>query len=177
MPQQIIMQKSDIAAVISKLTEEVLQNHPQVNELAIVGVRKRGDILAERVAKKIKSITKIGLPVGILDISFYRDDIGVNPQKGIVQKTDMNFDVTNKIIILVDDVLFTGRSARAAIDAIIDFGRPKQIQLLVLIDRGHREFPFYADYIGKKIDTKINDKILVKLKEIDGVDEVLIETE
>ena len=174
MKKLVIMEKNEITKTITSLAKMVLEKNKNVSELAIIGIKERGDVLAKRLVKKIKSLTDVNLPLGILDITFYRDDLGLNPQKLLVHKTDINFDVTGKIIILVDDVLFTGRSARAALDAIIDFGRPKQIQLLVLVDRGLREFPIHADFVGKTIETTLEDKVSVKFKDSDEEEEVVL---
>ena len=166
MKQELVLQKKDISKSISQITSEIIANNPATTNIAVIGIRTRGAVLAERLAKKIKSVCNVEIPIGILDITLYRDDLGVN-QQPVVYKTEINFDVSDKRIILVDDVLYTGRTIRAALDAIIDFGRPKQIELMVLIDRGHRELPISANYVGKYLETSPEDQVLVKLKELD----------
>jgi pyrimidine operon attenuation protein/uracil phosphoribosyltransferase len=142
--------------------------------MAIIGIKTRGAYLAERIANIIESIEKTKLPVGLMDINLYRDDVQSKKEQPVIQKTEISFDVVEKIIILVDDVLFTGRTIRAALDQIIDFGRPKSIQLAVLVDRGHRELPIRADYIGKNIPTSSDEMVKVKIKEVDGEDSVSV---
>ena len=143
----------------------------------MIGIRTRGVILAERLQKNIKEIEGCDLPVGILDITLYRDDLTKASTQPVVGETHIDFDLTNKKIVLIDDVLFSGRTIRCALDALIDFGRPSEIQLAVLIDRGHRELPIRADYVGKNIPTSLEQNVRVVLKETDGkVDEVIIES-
>jgi pyrimidine operon attenuation protein/uracil phosphoribosyltransferase len=139
-----------------------------------VGIRTRGAFLAERLAGCIEKIDNVKVPVGVLDITLYRDDLSIIAEQPVVHETQINFDINNKKVILVDDVLYTGRTIRAAIDQLIDFGRPKEIQLAVLIDRGHRELPIRADYAGKNIPTAQNEIVEVRLDEQDKIDEVVI---
>jgi pyrimidine operon attenuation protein/uracil phosphoribosyltransferase len=143
-------------------------------DLAIIGIRNRGAYLAEKVAVYIEKIEKIQIPVGILDITLYRDDLTTVAEQPVVHKTEIGFDITGKKIVLVDDVLYTGRTVRCALDALIDFGRPRYIQLAVLIDRGHRELPIRADYIGKNVPTALKETVQVRLQEVDGKDDVVI---
>jgi pyrimidine operon attenuation protein/uracil phosphoribosyltransferase len=146
-----------------------------VDDLALVGIRTRGAYIAERIAHIIEREEGQRPQVGILDITLYRDDFSTVSEKPIVHSTEIQFDVNDKVLVLVDDVLYTGRTVRAALDAIVDFGRPKRVELAVLIDRCHRELPIRADYAGKELSIKYEDLVLVKIKEVDGVDEVLIE--
>lgn len=165
------MNKKEIERVIKRISCEILERGNKTH-LSIIGIYNRGAYLARRIAEEIKQKENKDINLGFLDITLYRDDLSdISPQP-IVKKTDINFDVAGKRIILVDDVLFSGRTVRAALDAIIDFGRPKKIELAVLIDRGHREFPIRPDYVGKNIPTSLSETVEVKLKEVDGIDEV-----
>jgi pyrimidine operon attenuation protein/uracil phosphoribosyltransferase len=170
----LIMDSKTIARSLIRIAHEILERNRGAKHLAIIGIKTRGAYLAERVAKIIESIEKVKLPVGLMDINLYRDDIQGKKEQPIIQKTEILFDVVDKIIIVVDDVLFTGRTIRAALDQIIDFGRPKSIQLAVLIDRGHRELPIRADYVGKSIPTSSDELVKVKIKEVDGEDNVSV---
>lgn len=170
-----IMDEMAMKRALTRIAHEIIEKNKGVKDVAIIGIRRRGGPLAHRLGKLIKEIESVEVPVGILDITLYRDDLttlGPNPQ---VHRTEVDFDITDKIIVLVDDVLFTGRTVRAALDAIIDLGRPRCIQLAVLVDRGHRELPIKADYIGKNTPTSKTEVITVRVSEIDGKDEVIIE--
>ncbi len=169
----LILSEEDIERVIKRISHEILERNKGCKNLVFIGIQKRGVPLSKRLAESIKKLENVEIPVGKLDISFYRDDIG-NKIKPDIQITDIPFDIKDKNVILADDVLFTGRTIRAALDAIIDFGRPRTIQLVVLIDRGHRELPIRADYVGKNIPTSLDEFIEVRLKEIDKVDKVTI---
>ncbi|HHU68995.1 MAG TPA: bifunctional pyr operon transcriptional regulator/uracil phosphoribosyltransferase PyrR [Thermoanaerobacterales bacterium] len=169
-----IMDENGINRAISRISYEIIERNKGVDNVALIGIRRRGVPLADRLAKKIREIEGKDLLTGILDITLYRDDLSLIAPQPIVHKTEIPFDVTDVKIVLVDDVLFTGRTVRAALDALIDFGRPQMIQLAVLIDRGHRELPIRADYVGKNVPTSKNELIQVKLKEIDGEDRVVI---
>jgi len=169
-----ILDKDSIRRCLMRLAHEILEKSQGTKDLVLIGIRNRGAYLAQRLRECIEIIDKESVPVGILDITLYRDDltqIGPNP---VVHKTEIDFDVTDKNVILVDDVLYTGRTIRAALDALVDFGRPTSIQLAVLVDRGHRELPIRADYVGKNIPTSMNETIEVRLSEVDGKDEVVI---
>jgi pyrimidine operon attenuation protein/uracil phosphoribosyltransferase len=157
-----------------RISHEILERNRGAKNMAIIGIKTRGAYLAERIAKIIESIEEIKIPVGLMDINLYRDDTQSKKEQPIIQKTEILFDVKDKIIILVDDVLFTGRTIRAALDQIVDFGRPKSIQLAVLVDRGHRELPIRADYSGKNIPTSADELVKVKIKEVDGEDNVSV---
>jgi len=169
-----IMDSRKIKRAIHRMTTEIIERNRNLKNLVIVGIRTRGIYLGKRISKLIKELEKIDTPVGILDITLYRDDFSELEAQHIVKKTEINFSVTKKDVLLVDDVLFTGRTIRAAMDSLIDLGRPKTIQLLVLIDRGHRELPIRADYAGKFLPTSKREIVQVRLKEIDNSDEVLI---
>jgi pyrimidine operon attenuation protein/uracil phosphoribosyltransferase len=156
------------------LAHQILEKNTNLNEVVLIGIQTRGVYLAKRLQKIIKEIEGIELPLGILDITFYRDDLTAIGPKPVVKETQINFDLTEKVVVLIDDVLFTGRTVRAALDEIMDFGRPKRVQLLVLIDRGHRELPIRADFVGKNIPTSKKELVEVRLEEVDGKDEVVI---
>lgn len=169
-----IMDATKIRRVLQRLTTEILERNRNLKNLVIVGIRTRGIYLGKRIAALIKEMEKIDVPVGVLDITLYRDDFSELETQHMVQKTEIPFPIAKKDVLLVDDVLFTGRTIRAAMDGLFDLGRPKTIQLLVLIDRGHRELPIRADYVGKVLPTSRKELVQVRLKEVDGVDEVLI---
>ncbi|MBU3934007.1 MAG: bifunctional pyr operon transcriptional regulator/uracil phosphoribosyltransferase PyrR [Candidatus Omnitrophica bacterium] len=169
-----IMDKEAMERALMRIAHEIVEKNKGTGELAIVGIRNRGAYLAERVAAYIEKIEMVKVPVGILDITLYRDDLTKVSEQPVVHKTEIDFDITGKKIILVDDVLYTGRTIRCALDALIDFGRPRYIRLAVLIDRGHRELPIRADFIGKNVPTSLRETVQVRIKEVDGKDEVLI---
>ncbi len=169
-----VMDSRKIKRAIQRMTTEILERNRNLKNLVIVGIRTRGIYLGKRISKLIKELEKKDIPVGVLDITLYRDDFSESEAQHMVKKTEINFSVAKKDILLVDDVLFTGRTIRAAMDSLIDLGRPKAIQLLVLIDRGHRELPIRADYVGKFLPTSKREVVQVQLKEIDKIDEVLI---
>jgi len=165
-----------MARALARIAHEILERNSRIEDVALVGIRTRGVPLARRVAKTLNEISNHETPCGALDITLYRDDLSGNssgdrPQP-VIHKTEIDFSVDGKLVLLVDDVLYTGRTIRAALDALIDFGRPKAIQLIVLIDRGHRELPIKADYVGKNIPTSATQQVQVHLAEIDGKDEV-----
>ncbi|MHB8842103.1 MAG: bifunctional pyr operon transcriptional regulator/uracil phosphoribosyltransferase PyrR [Candidatus Aquicultor sp.] len=168
-----VMDSETMGRAITRIAHEILENNRGADNLAIVGIRNRGIFFARRLAEKIKEIENVELPVGSLDVTFYRDDVKTHSSPKIY-KTEIPFDVTDKTIILVDDVLFTGRTTRASLDAIMDYGRPAAIQLAVIIDRGHRELPIRADYVGKNIPTARKERVKVNVSEADGEDSVII---
>jgi pyrimidine operon attenuation protein / uracil phosphoribosyltransferase len=170
----VVMEAKDIERALTRIAHEILERNKGISDLVLIGIKSRGEVLAERLAAKIKSIEGTEIPCGALDITFYRDDTDTHQPDKAPEQTELPFDVTGKKVILVDDVLYTGRSARAAIDEIIDFGRPTAIQLAVLVDRGHREFPIHADYVGKNIPSSAKEEVLVRVKERDDKDEVVI---
>lgn len=169
-----VMDSRKIKRAIQRMTTEIIEHNRNLKNLVIVGIRTRGIYLGKRISKLIKELEKRDVPVGVLDITLYRDDFSELEAQHMVKKTEINFSVAKKDVLLVDDVLFTGRTIRAAMDSLIDLGRPKTIQLLVLIDRGHRELPIRADYVGKFLPTSKREVVQVQLKEIDKIDEVLI---
>ncbi|MBE0460864.1 MAG: bifunctional pyr operon transcriptional regulator/uracil phosphoribosyltransferase PyrR [Candidatus Aminicenantes bacterium] len=169
-----VMDSRKIKRVLERITTEIIERNRDLKNLVIIGIRTRGIYIGKRISKLIKNAENIDIPVGVLDITLYRDDFSELEAQHMVKKTEIDFSVTDKDVLLVDDVLFTGRTIRAAMDSLIDLGRPKTIQLLVLIDRGHRELPIKADYVGKYLPTSRREIVHVKLKEIDNKDEVLI---
>ena len=169
------MDKEGIERCLTRIAYEILEKNKGMENIVLVGIRTGGVYLAERLQKKISDIERGKLPLGILDVTLYRDDIAASKKKPHLGETKINFSLDNKIVILVDDVLFTGRTIRAAMDALIDFGRPKMIQLAVLIDRGHRELPIRADFVGKNLPSSLWEAVRVDLVEKNGVDEVVIE--
>jgi pyrimidine operon attenuation protein/uracil phosphoribosyltransferase len=175
MPLKQVFTKEEIERAVTRVSHEIIENNKGVTGLAIVGIRTRGYVLAERIAKVINNLYGTKLDVGALDITFYRDDLSAISEQPVIHNTEIDFDIENKNIVLVDDVLYTGRTIRCALDALIDFGRPRTIQLAVLIDRGHRELPIRADYVGKNIPTSQKELVQVKLQEIDNEDNVTIE--
>lgn len=171
---KVILSDKDIDRILSRIAKEIVEKNKGTENLCLIGIQRGGVHLARRIADKIKKEEDVELPVGSLDISFYRDDIGLKKGHPVVRGTNISFDIKDKKIILVDDVLFTGRSIRAAMDALMDMGRPLQIQLAVLIDRGHREFPICAQYIGKEVPTRMDETIEVELREEGHEDRVII---
>lgn len=163
-----IMDKEAISRALMRISHEILEKNKGAKNIAIVGIKKRGDILANRIAENIKKIEGISVPVGAIDITFYRDDYTISAKREAAT-TELNFNIDGKDIILVDDVLYTGRSVRAAMDVLIEYGRPKTIQLAVLVDRGHRELPIQANYVGKNVPTNINEEIVFELGKEDRV--------
>jgi pyrimidine operon attenuation protein/uracil phosphoribosyltransferase len=169
-----ILDKSSIEKTLERIAHEIVEHFKSVDEIAIIGIKSRGAYLGERLADKLEQIVERRPLVGALDITLYRDDLTEAFEQPVVHATEIDFDIDGMRIILVDDVLFTGRTIRCALDALIDFGRPSQIQLAVLIDRGHRELPIRADYVGKNVPTSLKESVEVRLKETDGIDEVVI---
>jgi len=174
MSKKIIMNPEDIRRTLARIAHEIIEQNKVIEHLILVGMRTRGVPLARRLAANIEHFEEVKIPVGALDFSLYRDDLPSSNWKPIVQRTDIPANIDSKSIVLVDDVLYTGRSTRAAMDALIDRGRPQSIQLAVLIDRGHREMPIRADYVGKNIPSSRNEEIQVQLVETDVIDEVAI---
>lgn len=165
--QTCVMDEDEIERTLVRMAHQILEQNKGCENLALVGILTRGDILARKLADIIYNIEGVHVPVGSLDISFYRDDASISglPQ---LHGTDILFNIDNKTIVLVDDVLFTGRTIRAALDALMDFGRPARIQLAILVDRGHRELPIHADFVGKNIPSSLNENVRLRLKDIDG---------
>jgi pyrimidine operon attenuation protein/uracil phosphoribosyltransferase len=169
-----IMSAEDVRRALTRIAHEIIEHNRGVRNLVLVGMRTRGIPLARRLAERLDEFEGVQVPVGELDITLYRDDIGMRAVQPLVGSTAIPVDVSGKVIVLVDDVLFTGRSVRAALDALIDYGRPRAIQLAVLVDRGHRELPIRPDYVGKNVPTALEEDVAVLLRETDGVDGVEI---
>lgn len=172
--KNVIMDSEAIRRALVRIAHEIIEKNKGVEDVVIVGIRTRGVPLAQRIASEINAIENCEMTVGMLDITLYRDDLSTLGYNPVVHGTDINFDLSGKHVVLVDDVLYTGRTIRAALDAVIDMGRPKTIQLAVLVDRGHKELPIRADYVGKNVPTSQKETIEVVLNEIDGTDEVYI---
>ena len=170
------MDARDVERAIRRMAHEIVERNRGAEGLAVVGIRTRGVPLARRIAGLIGELEDQEVPLGILDITLYRDDIFDRPQPE-VRETDIPFDVTGRSLVIVDDVLYTGRSVRAAVDAIMDFGRPRRIQLAVLVDRGHRELPIRPDFVGKNVPTSRSERVKVRLRETDGCDDQVVITE
>lgn len=168
----ILMDEDGIRRAMTRIAHEIVEKNKGVEHLVLVGIRTRGVPLAERIAAEIERIEGVRPPVGTLDITLYRDDLSLLAYQPTVRATEMPVDIHGKTIVLTDDVLFTGRTIRAALDALIDMGRPRIIQLAVLVDRGHRELPIRADYVGKNVPTSASESVSVALKELDGVEQV-----
>lgn len=173
--KKVIMDEIAIKRAITRIAHEIIEKNKGVERVALIGIRRRGGPLALRLAEQIEEIEGVKVPVGILDITLYRDDLTTLSSQPQVHRTEVYFDINEMNIILVDDVMYTGRTVRAAMDALIDLGRPRSIQLAVLVDRGHRELPIRADYIGKNIPTSRNEVISVLVKEIDFKEEVVLQ--
>ena len=172
-----ILSEEDIRRTVARLAHEIVEKNQNIDEIILVGVHTRGVPLALRIADEMSRFENVRPPIGTLDFAFYRDDLGDLPVPPVLKPSDIPMPISDKTVILVDDVLFTGRSARAAIEALLEFGRPRLIQLAVLIDRGHRQLPIRPDYIGKNIPTAMNEKVQVRLSEIDGQNGVYLESE
>ena len=173
------MDADRISRAVTRIAHEILERNRGAGELALVGIRTRGVPIAERLARALKALNGHEVPTGALDITLYRDDLMRNPvgPQPVIRRTEIPFSIDDRKILLVDDVLYTGRTVRAALDALIDFGRPRAIRLVVLVDRGHRELPIKADYVGKNLPTALRQSVQVRLQEVDGTDEVVIEGE
>lgn len=172
----VIMDADRISRTLTRIAHEIVERNRGIEHVALVGIRTRGVVIAKRLANALHHIIGMPVPTGALDITLYRDDLmrhAVGPQP-LVRKTEISFSIDDQKILLVDDVLYTGRTIRAALDALIDFGRPKEIQLVVLVDRGHRELPIKADYVGKNVPTSSKESVHVRLTETDGTDEVVV---
>jgi pyrimidine operon attenuation protein/uracil phosphoribosyltransferase len=169
-----IISSPEIKRTLYRLAHEILERTPENENIVLLGIQTRGAYLAKRIKKIIKEIDKTDLPLGVLDITLYRDDLTTIGPSPLVKETKIDFDIDGKVVILIDDVLYTGRTIRAALDEIMDFGRPKRVELLVLVDRGHRELPIRSDFVGKNIPTSKDEFVEVKLKEIDEKDEVMV---
>jgi pyrimidine operon attenuation protein/uracil phosphoribosyltransferase len=169
----VVLDRDDIRRTLLRIAHEIVEKNPD-GHLAIVGIHRRGAPLARRLQALIGELVEPAVPLGTLDISFYRDDLNIRPGAPVVHATELDFDVRGRTIVIVDDVLYTGRTVRAAVDEIFDFGRPARVQLAVLVDRGHRELPIRPDYVGKNIPTSQQQRVNVRVEEVDGVDEVTV---
>lgn len=174
MIERTILNKREIARALTRLAHEILEKNRGIDNLAVVGIRTRGAHLASRLVREINRIEECEIPNGIVDITMYRDDLQAIGPQPIIRGTDIPFDIEGRVIVLVDDVLYTGRTVRAAIDAIIDFGRPRRIWLTVLVDRGHRQFPIAPDFVGETVPTRKEEKVEVLVEEKDGEDAVIL---
>lgn len=172
MTARSMMDADQIRRAITRLGHEIVERHGGTDGLALVGIQRRGVVIAHRLAQAIAESDHVRLPVGALDISLYRDDLSELAQYPIVRQTELPFDISDRTVVLIDDVLFTGRTARAAMDALIDHGRPRAIRLAVLVDRGHRELPIRADHVGRNLPTARAERVNVHVLELDGIDEV-----
>jgi pyrimidine operon attenuation protein/uracil phosphoribosyltransferase len=171
------MDAARVSRSLTRIAHEIVERNRQIDDLALIGIRARGVPIAERLASALHDLTGVSVPTGALDITLYRDDLmrnAVGPQP-VLRSTEISFSIDDRLILLVDDVLYTGRTIRAALDALIDFGRPRAIQLVALVDRGHRELPIRADYVGRNIPTSQQQSVQVRLVELDGRDEVEVE--
>ncbi len=174
MSDKLIFDEESLSRTLKRLAHEIIERNAKLEEIVLLGIRTGGVYLASRLQKLILEISGLTLPIGILDITLYRDDLGAGTNQPEVRGTEIDFDINNKIVVLVDDVLFTGRSIRSAIDQVIDFGRPKSIQLAVLVDRGHRELPFRPDFVGKNVPTSREEQVEVELSENGKKDKVIV---
>jgi pyrimidine operon attenuation protein/uracil phosphoribosyltransferase len=175
--EKVVLERDDLRRTLRRITHEIAERNPEPDGLAIVGIHTRGAVIAARLQTLIGELIDAEVPIGDVDISFYRDDVGVSPEsvsQPVVHASHIDFDLTGRTVVLVDDVLFTGRTVRAAIDALFDYGRPRRVQLAVLCDRGHRELPIRPDYVGKNLPTMRGERVNVRLEEVDGVDGVTI---
>jgi pyrimidine operon attenuation protein/uracil phosphoribosyltransferase len=171
-PRSILLSADDIRRAISRIAHEIVERDRDLSTLAIVGIRSRGDVLATRLRDAILAHENVRVPLGSLDITLYRDDLTRIGYAPVIHGSSLDFSVDDRVVVLVDDVLFTGRTIRAALDAVVDYGRPRAIRLAVLVDRGHRELPIRADFVGKNVPTRLADDVRVHLLEVDGRDEV-----
>jgi pyrimidine operon attenuation protein / uracil phosphoribosyltransferase len=169
-----LLDAGEIRRAVTRIAHEILERNKGAGDVALIGIAARGDDLARRLAGEIQRIEGVEVPVGSLDITFYRDDIGLRAEAPEVHQTHIGFDLGGRAVVLVDDVLFTGRTIRAALDALVDFGRPRSIQLAVLVDRGHRELPIRPDFVGKNVPTRRDEDVAVRLVEVDGEDAVVV---
>lgn len=171
-----VMSAQEMDLTLSRIAAEILEEHRDLGDTVLIGIRRRGVPLAEALQSKIEKQSGRTLPLGILDITFYRDDFSLVGSQPVVESSHLDFDVTDKKVLLVDDVLYTGRTTRAALESIIDYGRPRTVELVVLIDRGHRELPIQADYIGKYVETAENEVVEVRVSSVDGEEAVYLTT-
>ena len=176
-PERVVLDRDDLRRTLVRIAHEIVEKNPESESIALVGIHTRGAVLARRLHALVGELGGADVPLGDLDISFYRDDIGDREPgaQPVVHSSHLDFDLDGRTVVLVDDVMFTGRTARSAIDALFDYGRPERVQLAVLADRGHRELPIRPDYVGKNLPTARDERVYVRLEEVDRVDEVTIE--
>ena len=174
--EKVVLHEDDIQRALTRIAHEIAERNPDDRALAVVGIHRRGAFLAQRLHDLLEELTGAEIPLGDLDIGFYRDDVARRPDAPVVHASHIDFDVSGRTVVIVDDVLYTGRTVRAAIEALFDYGRPERVQLAVLADRGHRELPIRPDYVGKNLPTSRAEHVHVRLAELDGVDEVTIAT-
>ena len=172
--EKVVLREEDIQRALTRISHEIAERNPQERVLAVVGIHRRGAFLAQRLRDSLEALLDAEIPLGDLDIGFYRDDVASRPEAPVLHASHIDFDVTGRTVVIVDDVLFTGRTVRAAIEALFDYGRPERVQLAVLADRGHRELPIRPDYVGKNLPTSRAEHVHVRVRELDGVDEVAI---
>ena len=171
-----VMTSEEMESELSRIATEITKKHQKLSSMVLIGIRRRGVPLAQRLQKKIEKLSGEKVPLGILDITFYRDDLSLVANQPIVEGSHLDFDLTDKDVLLIDDVLYTGRTTRAALESVLDYGRPRRIELVVLIDRGHRELPIQADYIGKSVETTENEMVEVLVSSIDGEEGAVVTT-
>jgi pyrimidine operon attenuation protein / uracil phosphoribosyltransferase len=172
--EKFVLREEDVQRALTRIAHEIAERNPQAAALAVVGIHRRGAFLARRLNDLLEELLDTEIPLGDLDIGFYRDDVSSRPDAPVVHASHIDFDVTGRTVVIVDDVLFTGRTVRAAIEALFDYGRPERVQLAVLADRGHRELPIRPDYVGKNLPTSKAEHVYVRVRELDGVDGVAI---
>jgi pyrimidine operon attenuation protein / uracil phosphoribosyltransferase len=172
--EKVVLHEGEIQRALTRIAHEIAERNPSDRGLAVVGIHRRGAFLAQRLKDLLEDLCDAAIPLGDLDIGFYRDDIVSRPDAPVVHASHIDFDVTGRTVVIVDDVLYTGRTVRAAIEALFDYGRPERVQLAVLADRGHRELPIRPDYVGKNLPTSRGEHVHVRLSELDGLDEVAI---
>jgi pyrimidine operon attenuation protein / uracil phosphoribosyltransferase len=172
--EKVVLHEGDIQRALTRIAHEIAERNPDASALALLGIHRRGAFLADRLRDLLQELLDLPTPLGDLDIGFYRDDVSSRPDAPVVHASHVDFDVTGRTVVVVDDVLYTGRTVRAAIEALFDYGRPERVQLAVLADRGHRELPIRPDYVGKNLPTSASEHVYVRVRELDGVDEVAI---
>lgn len=172
--EKVVLREEDVQRALTRIAHEISERNPRARGLSVVGIHRRGAFLAQRLKDSLEELLDTEIPLGDLDIGFYRDDVASRPDAPVVHASHIDFDVTGRTVVIVDDVLFTGRTVRAAIEALFDYGRPDRVQLAVLADRGHRELPIRPDYVGKNLPTARAEHVFVRVRELDGVDEVAI---